>query len=403
MTTDDPGSNRLRIGNPNLPPDDSSRVAAGNTHYDVIVVGVGGMGSAATFHLARRGAEVLGLERFDIPHARGSSHGSSRIIRRARYVEPAYVSLLERSYELWEELDASVEGTLFHRTGYVAASPPDGDVYSEALDSGRRHGFDHERLSAAELAERFPGYELPPDFRAIFDPSGGFLHAEQCVVAQVEAAIDQGAEVHGREAVLDWSSTGAGGIRVETDESSYTADRLVVTAGAWVAELLPELRAAAVPERQVLGWFQPSRPERFEPDAFPVFSIGCEEGHFYGCPIYRIPGVKVGKHNHLQETVDPDSVAEPNRTDERALRAFTDRYLPGAAGPTMTLETCLFTNSPDEAFIIDRHPEHPRVAIGAGFSGHGFKMSAAIGEVLARLALEEDPDHPLERFRVDRL
>lgn len=387
---------------PNLPPTESSTVTHGTDHYDAIVIGVGGMGSAAIYHLAKRGSDVLGLERFDVPHSRGSSHGLTRIIRRVRYIDSAYVSLLERAYELWAELDAAVEGSLLHTTGYVAAGPTDSTLYAEALESCREHGHEHEVLSASELAGRFPGYELPEGFGAIFDPSGGFLHAEGCIVAHVEAAIEAGATVRAREAVRDWTPTASGGVRVETGQASYTADRLVVTAGAWAADMVPQLETAAVPERQVLGWFQPSTPALFKPDTFPVFSMSCQEGHYYGFPIYGIPGVKVGKHHHLRETVDPASVAEPTREDENVLRSFTERYFPQGAGPTMSLKTCLFTNSPDEEFIIDRHPEHPQVVIGAGFSGHGFKMSSAIGELLADLALEVEPDHPREPFRLDR-
>lgn len=377
-------------------------MAPGTDHYDAIVAGVGGMGSAATYYLARRGLDVLGLERFDIPHSKGSSHGMTRIIRKARYEEPAYVSLLERAYELWHDLDESAENDLFHSTDYVAAGPEGGDVFTEALESCREYGHDHEVLTGAEVSERYPGYDLPGDFKAVVDPAGGFLHAEGCIVAHVEAAHHHGAEVRAREAVLDWSPTRSGGVRVETDKAAYTADRLVVTAGAWVSELLPELASAAVPERQVLGWFQPDRSDAFAPDAFPVFSLGGDEGHFYGFPIYGIPGFKVGKHNHFHETVDPDDVGEPTRADERVLRAFAERYFPDGAGPTMTLETCLFTNSPDEEFIVDRHPEHPQIVVGAGFSGHGFKMTAAVGELLANLAVDDGTDHPPDLFRIDR-
>jgi len=371
-------------------------------HYDAIVVGVGGMGSAATHHLARRGRNVLSLERHDIPHSKGSSHGKTRIIRKAGYTDPAYTSLLERAYELWRDLDDSAEHDLFHDTGYVAAGPEDGDVFTAALESCRENDYDHEVLMGGEISERYPGFDLPAEFKAVVDPTGGFLYVEGCIVAHVRAAHRHGADIRAREPVLDWSPTRSGGVRVETNKAAYTADRLVVTAGAWASELLPMLKTTAIPERQVLGWFQPDQPDRFTSDKFPVFSLDGEEGGFYGFPIYQVPGFKLGKHNHFYETVDPDEVGEPTRADERILRTFAERYFPDGAGPTMTLETCLFTNSPDEGFIIDRHPEHSQVIVAAGLSGHGFKMSAAVGELLADLTVEDGDSRPPDSFRIDR-
>jgi sarcosine oxidase len=370
-------------------------------HHDAIVVGVGGMGSAATYHLARRGVDVLGLEQFDVPHARGSSHGVTRIIRKAYYEHPDYVPLLERAYDNWRDLDADHPTDLLHRTGCVIAGPPDSDRVEGALASCREHDLAHEVVSGADLGDRYPGYALPDDYRAVVEPEGGFLHCEQCVVAHVEAAHREGATVRAREAVRDWEPT-SDGVRVETGKATYTADTLVVAAGAWARELVPELQGRAEPERQVLGWFQPTEPTRFTPDSFPVFGMSCPEGFFYGFPVYGVPGFKVGKYNHFHESVDPDAVAEPTRDDERVLREFTERYFPDAAGPTMRLETCMFTNSPDEDFIVDFHPEHPQVVLAAGFSGHGFKLSSVVGEMLADLAADGETGHPRELFAIDR-
>jgi sarcosine oxidase len=372
------------------------------TEYDTIVVGVGGMGSAAAAHLAERGQDVLGLERYDVPHSMGSSHGVTRIIRKAYYEHPDYVPLLERAYELWEELDATHPTELLHRTKCVVAGPDGSEKVNGARESAEEHGLAHELLSGAELGERYPGYDLPDEFEAVVEPDGGFLHVEQCVVAHVNAAHRHGAEIHAREGLLDWEPTRDGGVRVETEKDSYTADTMVVTAGAWAANLLPMLETEAVPERQVLGWFQPDHPERFRPDSFPVFIVECEEGYFYGFPEYGVPGYKVGKYNHFHEQVDPDDVAAPTPGDERVLRDFTERYFPDAAGPTMRLETCLFTNSPDEHFIIDTLPDHPQIVVGAGFSGHGFKLSSVIGEILADLSIDGESRHDIDLFSLDR-
>jgi len=372
------------------------------TKYDAIVVGVGGVGSAATYHLARRGLDVLGLERYDVPHSMGSSHGVTRIIRKAYYERPEYLPLLERSYDLWRDLDDGHSSDLLHVNGSVVAGPPGGEKVEDALATCRQYDLDYELLSGDELGDRYPGYGLPEAFRAVVQPDGGFLHSEQCVVAHVEAAHRHGATVRARERVVDWSTTGEG-VRVETDKASHTADRLVVAAGAWASKLVPELGETAVPERQVLAWFQPSSPNYFDPGTFPVFTMDSEEGYFYGFPRYHVPGFKLGKYNHFHETVDPDDRSrEPTRADERMLREFTERYFPDAAGPTMRLETCMFTNSPDEDFVIDVHPEHPEVVVAAGFSGHGFKMTPAIGELVADLVVDGDSDLPTGIFSLDR-
>jgi sarcosine oxidase len=372
------------------------------TEYDTIVVGVGGMGSATTAHLARRGQRVLGLERFDVPHAKGSSHGVTRIIRKAYYEHPDYVPLLERAYDLWRELDKTHPTRLLHTTGCVVAGPEDGEKVAGARDSCEEHDIEYELLTATEVGDRYPGYDLPDDFVAVVEPEGGFLQVEQCVVAHVAATHRRGAEIRAREGVLDWEPTPDGGVRVETNRDSYTADAMVVTAGAWAAKLLPMLDLQAVPERQVLGWFRPDSPERFQPESFPVFIVECDEGYFYGFPEYRVPGYKVGKYNHFHERVNPDEVAEPTRADERVPHDFTERYFPDATGPTMRLETFLFTNSPDEHFVVDTFPDHPQIVVGAGFSGHGFKLSSVVGEILAELATEGESRHDIDLFSLDR-
>ena len=371
-------------------------------HYDVIVVGVGGMGSATAYHLARRGAQVLGLERYDIPHAMGSSHGVNRIIRMAYFEDPSYVPLLSRSYELWRHLEEVSGERLLVITGGIDAAPKDHRVFIGSLESCRRHGLDHEVLDAGEVGRRFPGYRLPEAHMAVFQPDGGYVMSERCIVAHVDAALAHGAEVHGREQVVGWEPLGDG-VRVTTDRGEYTADRMVVTAGAWTMGLIDPLVGLATPERQVLGWFQPKRPELFSPERFPIFNLEVDEGHFYGFPVETIPGFKIGLYHHLEEDVDPDTMdREPNAADEAALRVAVDRYFPDASGPVLTLKTCLFTNSPDEHFILDTHPELSQVVIGAGFSGHGFKFSAVVGEILADLALEGTTTHDISILRMGR-
>jgi len=203
--------------------------------------------------------------------------------------------------------------------------------------------------------------------------------------------------------VLHWQPDGEG-VRVRTDRDAYTAGRLVITAGAWAAKLTPQLAKYAMPERQVLAWFQPERPELFRPESFPVFGIWTEEGRYYGFPSYNLPGFKIGRSHHLQQQVDPDRMdREVHAEDEEILRQFTSRYFPLAAGPTLALKTCMFTNSPDGHFIIDRHPKYPQVSIAAGFSGHGFKFCSVVGEIMADLVQDGETTHDLSLFRMDRL
>ncbi|GAA0254894.1 N-methyl-L-tryptophan oxidase [Haladaptatus pallidirubidus] len=374
-----------------------------NNRRDVIVIGVGGMGSAATYHLARRGLDVLGLERFDIPHTQGSSHGITRIIRRAYYEHPSYIPLIERAYELWDELADRTGRPVIHRTGSIDAAPEGNVVFEGSLRSCEEHDIPHEILTGAELTDRFPGYRLPEDYKALYQPDGGFVVPEESIIGHVEAAQEEGADIRARQRVLDWEETSGGGVRVKTSEATYEAENLVLAAGAWNYKHADALDGLAVPERQVLAWFQPDEPSAFEPDSLPVWNISAPEGRFYGLPIYGVPGFKLGKYHHLDEQVDPDDWnTEPGPEDERLLRDFTEKYFPKAAGQTMRLATCMFTNSPDEHFILDTLPDHPQVAVGAGFSGHGFKFASIIGEILADLAVEGETDYPIGMFELGR-
>jgi sarcosine oxidase len=247
--------------------------------YNAIVIGVGGIGSSTVYALARRGKRVLGLERFDVPHEMGSSHGYTRIIRLPYYEHPSYVMLLRRSYELWREIQQHVGEQLLHITGSIDAGPADSWVFKGSMQSALEYDLPHEVLTGRQINERFPGYRMPPETMGILQPEGGFLVPERCIVSYVEAAMALGAEVHGREAVLDWEPYGEG-VRVTTERDVYEADRLVITAGAWNHSLLKMLKGLLTPERQVLAWLQPSKPELFKTTtaspslAFRALSLG---------------------------------------------------------------------------------------------------------------------------------
>ena len=360
------------------------------------------MGSATLFHLARRSLRVLGLERYDLTHEYGSSHGLTRIIRLAYWEHPTYVALLRRSYELWRELEQHAREQLLHITGSIDAGPADGSIFSGALRSSELHGLAHEVMNGIELHRRFPAYQLSRDTQCLFQPEGGFLLPERCNLAHAAGARAAGAEVHTREQVLEWGAT-SGHCWIRTSNARYEAGRVVFCAGAWASKLIPELAGLAEPERQVLAWLKPRRPELFTPDRFPVFYIEVEEGRFYGLPSFLVPGFKLGRYHHRGEQVDPDTMkrdVEPE--DEEILRSFAARYFPGGSGPSLMTKTCLFTNSPDEHFILDLHPEHAEVAIAAGFSGHGYKFCSVVGEIMADLAQLGETRHDIEFFRLKR-
>jgi sarcosine oxidase len=250
---------------------------------------------------------------------------------------------------------------------------------------------------------RFPGFRVPADFEAVFQPDAGFVLSERAIAAHARLALADGAELHGHERVLDWEPDGDG-VRVRTEQATYRARRLVISAGAWVSRLVPSLEGLAVPERQVLMWSSLLRPEHYAVGAFPVFILDVPEGRFYGFPEYGIPGFKLGLYHHRSEVVDPDAWdrRRVEHDDEVVLRAATQRYFPGADGPTLTLKTCLFTNTPDEHFIIDRLPEAPQVIVVSPCSGHGFKFASVVGEIAADLALDGGTLHDIEMFAIDR-
>ena len=372
--------------------------------YDAIVIGLGGMGSAAAFHLARRGKRVLGLEQYEMLHERGSSHGLTRIIRLAYHEDPSYVPLLRRSYELWHELEALAGEELLITTGSVEGGPEDGPTFRGSLAAAELHDLAHEVLDPAELRRRFPAYrQFDAGTLVVFQPDGGFLLAERSLLAHLNQAIANGAELHFHEPLREWETTADGAVTVRTDRATYQADRLVLCVGAWAGKVVPQLAPLARPERQVLGWFQPSAPELFNPDRFPVFLLDTEEGSHYGFPVHDVPGFKIGRYHHLREPMDPDDPDRATRPDDEAiLRLFVTNHFPDGAGPTVMLKACIFTNTPDEHFLIDRLPDAPQVIVAAGFSGHGYKFCSLVGEVMADLATDGDARHDIGLFSLDR-
>ena len=370
--------------------------------YDAIVIGLGGMGSAAAYHLARRGKRVLGLEQFDLLHELGSSHGVTRIIRLAYHEDPSYVPLLRRAYELWHDLENDAGERLLSLRARSRAGRRTG---ARSVARSRRPSFTicHTRCSTRPRCDA--GTRRMPDSTrrrgVVFQPEGGFLLAERTILAHVNGALAAGAQLRFREPVLAWEPIGEG-VRVVTESGSHDADRLVVCAGAWARTLVPELDRLAVPERQVLAWLQPTRVELFEPDRFPVFLIDVEEGSHYGFPVHDVPGFKFGRYHHLGESIDP---SDPDRsvTRRRGGAAGVRRaLLPRRSRADGDAQGVHVHELADEHFLLGTMPDAPQISLFAGESGHGYKFASVVGEILADLAVDGVTRHDIGLFGLDR-
>ena len=372
------------------------------SRHDVIVAGLGAMGSATVYHLARRGARVLGIDRFAPPHAMGSSHGRSRIIREAYFEDPLYVPLVQRAYELWDDLQRESGREILVRTGGLMIGPPDGTVAGGALRSALQHGLPHERMTAAELYDRVPGFRPTVDMIGVWEPRAGYLIPETAIGAHLSCAESRGAEIRKGEAIVDWRAT-ANGVEVTTSNAVHRADRLVLALGAWMPRLLRDLALPLAVERNVLYWFKPGRATAlFDRDRFPIWLCEYAPGRvWYGFPDAG-HGVKVALH-HQGTAADPDGLLRDVGPEEIAyIRALLRTFMPDADGPLVETAVCMYTNTPDEHFIIDRHPVHAQAIVASPCSGHGFKFSSAIGEQLALLATGERSSLDLRPFRLDR-
>jgi sarcosine oxidase len=345
---------------------------------DVLVAGLGAMGSAVAYHLARRGARVVGIDRYAPPHDRGSTHGESRIIREAYYEGPEYVPLVQRAYELWEELERDMGRSLLTRTGALMLGAPESELIRGSRRSAEEHGIPHELLDREALARRFPIFSPGPETVGLLEARGGVLDPEACVRAHLDAARAHGAVLRTGEPMIAWSAD-AHGVAVLTSRGRLHADHLVLAVGPWLPELVPGLPLEV--ERQVMLWFEPRvHPEAFAPGWCPVFLWETDPDHlYYGFPDLG-SGVKVARH-HGGETGRVDELEEEVlEEDVEQLRGFLRRHLPAADGRLLRGAVCRYTNTPDHHFLLARHPDHPRVHLVSPCSGHGFKFASAIGE-----------------------
>ncbi|CAN5483972.1 N-methyl-L-tryptophan oxidase [soil metagenome] len=364
--------------------------------FDAIVIGLGGMGSAAAFHLSRRGKKVLGVERFSSGHELGSSHGRSRIIRQAYFEGEEYVPLLMRSYELWDELARESGENLMETTGALMLGSPNSDIVSGSRRSAERHGLPHEMLDAAEIRSRCPALEPRPDTVGLFEERAGFLRPEATIEAHLDLAAKHGADLRFEEPVRSWSAS-ENSVAVETAFGVYEAEKLVVAAGAWSSDMLADMGLPLRVERRVMHWFEPKRIASPVPRP-PVFLWAPEGGDvFYAIP--DSPNAMKAAFHYVGDECEPDALDREVGEDEVSkIRDYLERHAPSLAGRHVESAACMYTNTPDSHFVVSPHPAHPNVSVAAGFSGHGYKFCSVVGEILADLATDGGTRHPIGIF-----
>jgi sarcosine oxidase len=355
--------------------------------FDVIVLGVGSMGSATCSFLARRGVRVLGIEQFDIPHELGSHAGQSRLIRMAYAEHPDYVPLLVRAYENWKSLEQQTGSQVYFKTGLVYFGKPTDATMTGVHESANKYRLEVNTLSEQDTARKYPQFRLPAGYQRLEEPNAGFVTPERCILLFTDQALRHGATIITRTKISEWKRDGDGFI-VDTDRGRYSAARLVIAAGAWAGKLIPGLAPRLSVTRQVLAWMRPKNWDAFALGQFPCWTVD----QFYGFPILPVGafggpiGLKVARH-FPGRVSDPDRLDRvPAPSDERELIDAVQRFLPEGYVETHAMKVCMYTNTPDEHFILDYLPGFEKdVAVAAGFSGHGFKFSSVVGEIMADL------------------
>jgi sarcosine oxidase len=359
-----------------------------NKTCDVVVIGCGGFGSAALFHLSCAGVNVIGVDQFHPPHDRGSSHGETRIIRKAYFEHPAYVPLLHRAWDLWEQLSAVSSAKLLETRPLVMSGPDGSLVIDGAIASATLHKLRLEVMTSVEAMREYPVLEIPVDHRVAVEHTAGFLRAEECISTHLRQAIQRKAQTRFGERVESLTATAAE-IRVTTDRRQITAGAAVITCGAWTGSLLPEYQSLISVRRKALFWHPINSARWSDPQRSPIFLMDLPDGQFYGLPSVDGTTIKVGEHTGGERVTNPSSVRrETDLQDAEPVSRFVNRCLRHADPNAVRSAVCMYSDSPDGHFLFDRHPEWP-IVIGAGFSGHGFKFTSVLGEVAARLVLNQ--------------
>ncbi|MBT3889602.1 MAG: N-methyl-L-tryptophan oxidase, partial [Planctomycetaceae bacterium] len=367
-------------------------------HFDCLVLGTGGIGSAALYHLAKQGKRVAGIDRFGVAHDRGSSHGQTRIIRQSYFEHPSYVPLVQRAFELWEELQAEHGRDLYYQTGILQAGPGGGALIQGVLASSAEHGLPIEHLNVAEARKRWPQFAFDDDMEVVFEQRGGFLLIEHAISAHIEKAQWAGAELFVGHTICE-VKTGGRCLEVLTDQGTFTADSIVVTAGAWAADLLPELKGHLRILNKPLHWYTADADLYSNRVGCPVFFFESETGDYYGFPSIDERGLKLARHSGGAEVSNPLELNRSLDEDERSdVAGFLRKHLPQVSDQATDHAVCMYTVTSDSHFIIDRAELDDRIVYAAGLSGHGFKFAAALGELLAKMANGESHGYDLAQF-----
>ena len=373
-----------------------------SSDYEAVVLGLGGMGSAALAHIAARGKRVLGIEAFDRNHDWGASAGRSRIIRKAYFEDPSYVPLLVRAYQLWRELERASGTRILDLTGVLLAGDPAGAVLRGARDSAHRHGIPIEELDGRALSSRYPALLLRPGEVGLFEPEAGIVFPEAAIDAHLRTAEAAGAETRfGTRALAYRGEPDSIAIELEGGVTVRTK-RLAICAGPWIGDIVAGCAAPVRVQRNVQLWFRPSVAD-YGIDRFPAFLV---ERKQWPVPLYGFPdygaGVKAALHAYGEDTTARALDRAIRPADVDAVRAALDAWMPGAAGALIEGKACMYALTPDEHFIVDLHPDDRRVTIAGGFSGHGFKFAAVVGEIVADLVLAGRTSHPIDFLRLGR-
>lgn len=376
-------------------------------HYDVIVIGLGAMGSTAAYQLAKRGQRVLGLEQFGPAHDQGSSHGGSRIIRQSYFEDPAYVPLLLRAYELWDEIKRESGEEIMTVTGGLMMGPPDSLTVSGSIKSSKQWNLAYDVLEATDIRRRFPVFNPSPNTIALYEEKAGFVRPERSVYTHLLHAEKHGADLRFFESVQSWEAHPSGeGVRVVTNNGTYEAGKVVISAGAWAPQILKDLGVSLQVERHIQMFFEPTGGiEPFRVGKQPIYIWEADDNvQLYGFPSVGIgaEGAKVAFFRKGKPCT-PETIDRNVYSDEvDMMREYLALGIPQLNGRFLQGKTCMYTNTPDEHFVISAHPEHPQVAVAAGFSGHGFKFASVVGEILADLVIDGKTNHPIDLFSPQR-
>lgn len=368
--------------------------------YDAIVIGCGGMGSAVLYTLASRGLRVLGVDQYQVPHSCGSSHGQSRIIRQAYFEHPDYVPLLLQAYRDWAELESQTGETLLHQVGLLQVGPTDGFLVPGVLASAEAHQLPIERFSGREIAQHFPGFEAVDDCVGLFEQRAGYLFVEKSIRTYLDQARRVGASIRIDPQPSRWQIDGEG-VRVESGGETFFADRLVLAVGSWTDQLIGQIGVKLQVVRKHMYWFANESPRYRE--GSPVFFFETPQGYFYGFPQLDPRGIKVADHRGGEQVGDPNDLDNTiDKKDQRRTQRFLRNHLPDISERVTDHQVCMYTRSPDEHFIMDRHPDASQVFFVAGLSGHGYKFAPVIGRAIADMVVDGESALPVDFFALKR-